>query len=479
VSTLSAGPGGEPGLAAGLSRQNSVYRRMTAVCDRVADAALRGASAAELASVFSEMTRKTVLLLDPEFGLRTRASAGQGAAGPPWDPAAGTVARLLRVLAAERRPLRVPPVPGSALPQGCLAMPVTAGDSALGYLLVLDETGEADPDDADLIITSYVATLFALTLAREQTTLELGLRYQGTVVDSLVSGHFLDHHDAQRKAQELGLADGQPFRVAIARPQLASAPGPDPVGNGTGLAGGGSGPVDTATELAGGGFGLVGSGAGPAGGATAQRLMGDLAVAARSPFVLRGSELVMIVPETPGGAATGRDPRQRAAPLDVLARLLASRAAGAAITCGVSERVAAPDLAPRSLRQAEQALELGVRLGRTGQLVRYEDLGIYRLLLQIGDMNQLWRFAADVLGPLLDYDATHKVGLVATLSAYLGQHESLKQAARVLRVHVNTVAYRVQRIEQLTALDLAAPDDRLLAHIAVKIIEAQTTPGTP
>jgi hypothetical protein len=454
VSTLSAGPGGEPGLAAGLSRQNSVYRRMTAVCDRVADAALRGASAAELASVFAEMTRKTVLLLDPEFGLRTRAFAGPGAAAPPWDPGASTVARLLRVLAAERRPLRVPPVPGSALPQGCLAMPVTAGDSALGYLLVLDETGEADPDDADLIITSYVATLFALTLAREQTTLELGLRYQGTVVDSLVSGHFLDHHDAQRKAQELGLADGQPFRVAIARPQLTPGPatsGPDPVGNGTG----------------------------PADGATAQRLMSDLAVAARSPFVLRGSELVMIVPELLGSAsATGRDPRQRAAPLDVLARLLASRAAGAAITCGVSERVAAPELAPGNLRQAEQALELGVRLGRTGQLVRYEDLGIYRLLLQIGDMNQLWRFAADVLGPLLDYDATHKVGLVATLSAYLGQHESLKQAARVLGVHVNTVSYRVQRIEQLTALDLAAPDDRLLAHIAVKIIEAQTTPGT-
>jgi DNA-binding PucR family transcriptional regulator len=160
-------------------------------------------------------------------------------------------------------------------------------------------------------------------------------------------------------------------------------------------------------------------------------------------------------------------------PLEVLTRLMTGRpAAEPQITCGVSELVDSPELAPHALRQAEQAIEIGTRLGRAGEIIRYEDLGIYRLLLQIDDMNQLWRFACDVLGPLIDYDASHKVELIASLSAYLGQHESLKQTARVLRVHVNTVAYRVQRIEQLTSLDLADPDDRLVAHVAVKIVES-------
>ena len=116
---------------------------------------------------------------------------------------------------------------------------------------------------------------------------------------------------------------------------------------------------------------------------------------------------------------------------------------------------------------------MGTRLGRAGQVIRYEDLGIYRLLLQIGDMHELGQFAEDVLGPLIDYDATHKVELIGTLAAYLHQHESLKQTARVLRVHVNTVAYRIQRIEQLSSLDLADPDDRLIAHVAVKILQPQ------
>ena len=66
-----------------------------------------------------------------------------------------------------------------------------------------------------------------------------------------------------------------------------------------------------------------------------------------------------------------------------------------------------------------------------------------------------------------------KVDLVGTLSIYLNQHESVKQTARVLRVHVNTVSYRIQRIERLTSLDLANADHRLSAHVAAKIIESR------
>ena len=445
--------GQAPDALTGLSRRNSVYRRMTAVCDRVADAALRGADAAELVRVFSQMTRKTVLLLNPEFGLRTSAAGGEPrvTAGLHWDPGETSIARLLHVLAAERRPLRVPPVPGSALAGGYLAMPVTVGDTALGYLLVLDETSVTEPDDADLIITSYAATLFALTLARERTTLELGLRYQGTVVDSLVCGHFLDHDDARGKALELGMTDAQRFRVAVARVRE-----------------GGARPLASA--------GPAGS-AGPAedpGGA----LMNRLARATPWPVVTRGSELVMIVPEPPQDPPGRR--RDRGA-YDVARAVLAGLPRGGPaspqLTCGVSEPTGRPELAPQALRQAEHAIEMGTRLGRSGQVIRYEELGIYRLLLQIGDMHELGQFAEDVLGPLIDYDATHKVELIGTLAAYLHQHESLKQTARILRVHVNTVAYRIQRIEQLSSLDLADPDDRLIAHVAVKILQSQLPAG--
>ena len=419
----------------GLSRQNSVYRRMMAVCDKLAAAAAQGADAVELTRIFAATAGKTVILLDP--GLRPQAQAASAGVAGDWDPGDASLDKLLRLLTAERRPLRVPPVPGSALACGCLATPVIVGDTILGYLLVLDETASAD--DVDLIVAGYAATLFALTMARTQTSLELGLRYRGAIVDSLVSGHFLDSQDACRKARILGVADAQPFRIAVARlsdPAAAQPGRPDE--------------QDLAGEWL---AGMAGSIPGAA--------------------AIRGPELVMLLPEQDGDGPPASNTGVGTGSPGARTQLLLCRPT-ARLTCGLSELTRLPEMAPQALRQAQHAIDLGVRLGRAGQIICYEELGIYRLLLQVGDMHQLWQFAHDVLGALIDYDARHKVDLVGTLSVYLNQHESLKQTARVLRVHVNTVTYRIQRIEQLTSLDLTNSDHRLSAHVAAKIIESQT-----
>jgi len=411
---------------------------MMAVCDRVAGAAVQGADAAELTRIFAATAGKSVLLLDPEFRPQAQASSGS-APGPiqRWEPGDASTASMLRVLAAERKPLRVPPVPGSALAYGCLATPVMVGDAVLAYLLVLDET-VTDADDADLVIASYAATLFALTLAREQTSLELGLRYQGAILDALVSGHFLDDHDARRKARGLGIADTGPYRVAVAR---VSTPRAVPGHRGDH--------------------------------ALAEEVLTRLAGSVRCPAVIRGPELVMLLPEQPLNTTPEGGTGTKVVPANHVLPPILPQTAGHQITCGLSELTELPERAPQALLQAQHAIDMGIRIGRAGQTISYSELGIYRLLLQIGDMHQLWQFAEDVLGPLIDYDARHKVDLVGTLSSYLNQHESLKQTARVLRVHVNTVSYRLQRIERLTSLDLANPDHRLSAHVAAKIIESR------
>src|SRR5438876_4378581 len=99
---------------------------MMAVCDKLAAAAVQGADAAELTRIFAETAEKTVILLDS--GLRPQARAASTGVARDWDPGDPSLEKLLRMLTAERRPLRVPPVPGSALAGGCLATPVSVGD---------------------------------------------------------------------------------------------------------------------------------------------------------------------------------------------------------------------------------------------------------------------------------------------------------------------------------------------------------------
>ena len=443
------GHGRPPDVISGLSRQNSVYRRMIAVCDQVADAALSGSDAQELTRVFARTTGKTIVLLDPALGLR----ACEGAEGPAsttvsWNPDDAGMVRVLRALAAERRPLRVPAVPGSGLlAHGCVATPIAIDGTSLGYLLMLDKCGAPASNDVDLLVASFAATLFALTLAHERTSTDLGLRYQGAVVDALVSGHFLDAEDARRKALSIGLPSGVPYRIGVVRSSVVSD--------------------DAASTDAASTDGVAHR--------ALEELVGQFAASARDwVVVVRGHDVVTIMPETVGGPSGGeRRSKSAARVLADLAELVRGRGGAGLPTSGLSEPTARPDLAPQAMRQAEHALDLGLRIGRAGEVIAYDDLGVYRLLLQIGDLHQLWQFADDVLGPLIEYDATHKLDLVRTLSVYLSQHASLKQSARVLRVHANTISYRMHRIEQLTPLDLADPDDRLLAHVAVKIVESR------
>lgn len=421
--------------ATGLSRQNTVLRRTIEVCDELGDAALRGIDPAELTRVFAALVGKHIILMDPAFEPRAEAGPDDEAA-VRWDRSDPSVDRLLSALAAKRRPLRVPSVPGSLLARGCLITPVVAGDEVLGYLLVIDRLDETESADVDLLTATYASTLFALTLAHERTSTELGLRYRSALVEALLSGHFLDADDARHKARVLGLGDADGCRVAVLRFDQAQ-------------------PSHDIERVA-------------------RRLSTALPGAVMS---IHGSRVVLILPEPTESTEPTGGSAQAAALTAHWARI--AEATGVTFTGGLSERLPRPENAPRGLHQAEQAIDLGTRLGRDGTLVRYDDLGVYRLLLRIDDISELWRFADDVLGPVIEYDTTHKLDLVQTLSMYLRHQGSLKQVARSMYVHPNTVAYRAQRIEKLTGLDLSDSDDRLLAHAAVKIVEAHRAQERP
>ena len=111
------------------------------------------------------------------------------------------------------------------------------------------------------------------------------------------------------------------------------------------------------------------------------------------------------------------------------------------------------------------------QFGRSGDVTSFEELGVYRLLYQVPDPAELRSFADQVLGSLLAYDARHDADLLHTLSAYLRHRGGLQGSARELMVHVNTVSYRLQRIQEITGLDLDDSEDRLVAHVALKILQ--------
>ncbi len=61
---------------------------------------------------------------------------------------------------------------------------------------------------------------------------------------------------------------------------------------------------------------------------------------------------------------------------------------------------------------------------------------------------------------------------LATLACYFRENNSPQRASRILHVHPNTVAYRVKRIEEITGLRLDDYTDRLIAQVALEILDS-------
>ncbi|HLF70908.1 MAG TPA: helix-turn-helix domain-containing protein, partial [Dehalococcoidia bacterium] len=141
------------------------------------------------------------------------------------------------------------------------------------------------------------------------------------------------------------------------------------------------------------------------------------------------------------------------------------------LTVGIGGVCREPRDISRSYAQARRAAEVALRFGRKGEVVSFDDLGLYRLLFQIGDRAELRAFVEQVLGPLIEYDRKHKTDFVQTIRTYLAKDNSLQATARELFVHVNTAAYRIQRIQTITGLEMSKTEDCLLARVALMILE--------
>lgn len=73
------------------------------------------------------------------------------------------------------------------------------------------------------------------------------------------------------------------------------------------------------------------------------------------------------------------------------------------------------------------------------------------------------------LDAIFDYDANHGTELVESLRVYLRSGENMREAARLLTLHPNTLRYRISRVEALSGLDLRDPDDRLLTEVGLLV----------
>ncbi len=124
----------------------------------------------------------------------------------------------------------------------------------------------------------------------------------------------------------------------------------------------------------------------------------------------------------------------------------------------------------RAVQEAELVLEVVSRDERMAETMSEAGSGVYRLLFRVlaSHPDEMRRFFEDTVGPVVRYDERYHTDLLATLEAYLAHECNMNATARAIYAHRHTVAYRLERIQQLTDLDPTASEDRERLSLGLK-----------
>ncbi|MFD7921705.1 PucR family transcriptional regulator [Streptomyces sp. NPDC059740] len=195
-----------------------------------------------------------------------------------------------------------------------------------------------------------------------------------------------------------------------------------------------------------------------------------------------GGEAVALVPlppyQEPAGAAeedaaqapSGGAGVRAASLLSAMAEPLTRGLAGEGrLTVGVSAPVHSAEGLRGALEEARHARRVAAARGGRVCAAGHEELASHVLLLPFVPDDVRRAFTARLLDPLRDYDRRHRAELVPTLEAFLASDGSWTRCASRLHLHVNTLRYRVGRIEQLTGRDLSRLEDKLDFFLALRM----------
>ena len=123
----------------------------------------------------------------------------------------------------------------------------------------------------------------------------------------------------------------------------------------------------------------------------------------------------------------------------------------------------------QTYEESLQAMQLAQRLKISNQVVEFKSLGVYKLLYELEGQPTVRRFADEIMQSLVDYDQQNRGSLVKTVEAYFNHHGNISQTAESLFVHRNTLLYRMERIQELTQMQLDEANMRLALHLALKL----------
>jgi DNA-binding PucR family transcriptional regulator len=171
--------------------------------------------------------------------------------------------------------------------------------------------------------------------------------------------------------------------------------------------------------------------------------------------------------EDPGSGASSTVAKE----VDAALEHVRSRLPATLIRCGVGSAYAGADGLVTSAAEARAAVVVARTAGRANTAMAFDSVGLRRTLVEWYASDTAQAAVGTVLAPLTKLEPVPSERLIQTLHVYLDQRGSLTKTAKVLNLHRNAVAYRINQIFDLLDVDRDNPDDLLLLQLACRARE--------
>jgi sugar diacid utilization regulator len=175
-----------------------------------------------------------------------------------------------------------------------------------------------------------------------------------------------------------------------------------------------------------------------------------------------GAEVLLLVPG-------GEEPAAARAAEAVLHELEAGLQ-GYTFALGRSRIAEDPADLPRAVSEALLAANVAQGSSDGPAVLAFEQTGAYRLLLSAMSENpaELQRFYSETVEPLVAYDEQYETDLMRTLETFLEADGNVAGTAQRLFTHRHTIYYRLERVRELSGLDVSSSDGREKLSLGLK-----------
>ena len=349
--------------------------------------------------------------------------------------------KLLEQIMASRQAVSLPASPKHGLKQARLIAPITLSNNILGYVSIL-ENKQRTLGELDYLAIEHAVTVFTLKMMQHKIAYDVAERIKGDFLNDLLSGNYQSSGDMLRRASYLGYDFSLPHQVLYIETSLDK-------GNEESDGEKGHNPARMQRSV----FDLVDN-------CLKKRLPGSMVVC------MKDEAIVVIAPY----------PHQKYLPKPEAAAVFLKDAIkdllpGITVLVGIGRVCHNVLEINNSFQEAYRSITIARKLSKDDEVIRYDSLGVYKLLFAVKDGEALQEYATQLLSPILQYDRGKNDILLQTLRNYLLCNCNNQKTADSLFIHLNTLKYRLQKIQDICEVDLSDPEERLNLQLALKVLE--------